>query len=48
MAGKSGGAGKRGRSALTGRFVQQSTVKRSPKTTVNEAAKKGSKPKKSN
>lgn len=32
-------AGKRGRSASTGRFVKQSTVKRSPKTTVNETVK---------
>jgi hypothetical protein len=32
--------GKRGRSAITGRFVKQPTVKRSPKTTVNEATKK--------
>lgn len=39
MAGKSSG-GKRGRSASTGRFVKQSTVKRHPKTTVNEFAKK--------
>lgn len=31
--------GKRGRSASTGRFVKQSTVKRSPKTTVNETVK---------
>lgn len=35
--------GKRGRSAVTGRFVKQSTVKRSPKTTVNETSKKGKK-----
>jgi len=35
-------AGKRGRSAITGRFVKQSTVTRSPKTTVNErSTKKG-------
>jgi hypothetical protein len=33
-------AGKRGRSASTGRFVKQSTVKRHPKTTVNESTKK--------
>jgi len=39
VAGKSSG-GKRGRSAITGRFVKQSTVKRSPKTTVNETTKK--------
>lgn len=32
-------AGKRGRSASTGRFVKQSTVKRNPKTTVNETVK---------
>ncbi len=29
--------GKRGRSAITGRFVRQSTVQRSPRTTVNES-----------
>jgi hypothetical protein len=34
--------GKRGRSASTGRFVKQSTVKRSPKTTVNESVTKSS------
>ena len=42
MAGKkstSGGSGKRGRSAVSGRFVKQSTVKSSPKTTVNESTK---------
>jgi hypothetical protein len=33
-------AGKRGRSAITGRFVKQATVKRSPRTTVNESASK--------
>lgn len=37
-------ANKRGRSAITGRFVKQSTVKRHPKTTVNES--KGGKSKK--
>jgi hypothetical protein len=31
---------KRGRSAKTGRFVKQSTVKRNPSTTVNESAMK--------
>lgn len=36
---KGSSAGKRGRSAVTGRFVKQSTVRRSPKTTVNESAK---------
>ncbi|QWC86417.1 hypothetical protein KLP28_06975 [Nocardioidaceae bacterium] len=36
----SSGGGKRGRSAVSGRFVKQSTVKRSPKTTVNESVKK--------
>ena len=30
--------GKRGRSAITGRFVKQATVKRSPKSTVNESS----------
>jgi hypothetical protein len=29
----------RGRSAITGRFVKQSTVKSHPKTTVNESSK---------
>jgi hypothetical protein len=32
-------AGKRGRSATTGRFVKQSTVVRNPKGTVNETVK---------
>jgi hypothetical protein len=36
----SGSSGHRGRSAITGRFVKQSTVKRSPKTTVNESTGK--------
>ncbi|MEU9671581.1 hypothetical protein AB0E25_39830 [Streptomyces bobili] len=40
----SGSSGKRGRSAIRGRFVKQSTVRRSPSTTVNEAISK--KPKK--
>ena len=35
-----GGSAKRGRSAVTGRFVRQSTVRRSPKTTVNESTGK--------
>jgi hypothetical protein len=42
MAGKkstSSGSGKRGRSAVSGRFVKQSTVKSNPKTTVNESTK---------
>lgn len=34
------GSGKTGRSAITGKFVQQSTVKSHPKTTVNESTKK--------
>jgi hypothetical protein len=38
-------AGKRGRSAITGRFVKQSTVKKNPKTTINESAKKSGKKK---
>ncbi|CAG7602318.1 hypothetical protein BCF74_13333 [Knoellia remsis] len=38
-------AGKRGRSAVTGRFVKQSTVKRHPKTTTNESTGRGSKKK---
>ncbi len=33
-------AGKRGRSASTGKFVKQSTVKRHPKSTVNETVRK--------
>jgi len=37
-------AGKQGRSAITGRFVKESTVKRHPKTSVNES--KGGKRKK--
>jgi len=32
--------GKTGRSAISGRFVKQSTVKSHPKTTVNETTKK--------
>ncbi|MFJ6083213.1 hypothetical protein ACIQI8_17625 [Streptomyces sp. NPDC092369] len=40
----SGSGGKRGRSAITGRFVKQATVRRHPDTTVNEQA--GSKAKK--
>jgi hypothetical protein len=36
-------SGKRGRSAVTGKFVKQSTVKRTPKTTVNETVKKAPK-----
>jgi hypothetical protein len=43
MPGKSGSkssGGKRGRSAVTGRFVKQSTVRRNPKSTVNESTKK--------
>lgn len=39
MASSSGG--KRGRSAISGRFVKQSTVKKNPRTTVNESKKKG-------
>lgn len=35
--------GKRGRSAITGKYVKQSTVKAKPRTTVNEAAKKPTK-----
>lgn len=36
-------AGKRGRSAITGRFVKQSTVKQHPRTTTNETTGKGGK-----
>ncbi|WP_202532511.1 hypothetical protein [Streptomyces sp. SID3212] len=32
--------GGRGRSAITGKFVKQATVKRHPKTTVTESTKK--------
>ncbi|KPH99483.1 hypothetical protein OK006_8430 [Actinobacteria bacterium OK006] len=39
----SGSGGKRGRSAITGRFVKQSTVRRHPSTTVNESASRASK-----
>jgi hypothetical protein len=38
-------SGKRGRSAVTGEFVKQSTVKKNPKTTVNETIKKSTKKK---
>jgi|GEM_PF-2058001 hypothetical protein len=41
MAAKGKTPGKRGRSAITGRFVKQSTVKSKPRTTVNEATKRG-------
>lgn len=37
--------GKRGRSAITGRFVSQSTVKKNPKTTTNESTGQGRKKK---
>lgn len=37
---KSGGSGKTGRSAISGRFVKQSTVRKNPKTTVNESRSK--------
>lgn len=39
MTAKSSG-GKRGRSAITGKFVKPATVARHPKTTVNESTKK--------
>ncbi|MEV7242750.1 hypothetical protein AB0N92_16075 [Streptomyces sp. NPDC093248] len=40
MPGKStDSGGRRGRSAITGRFVKQSTVRRHPATTVNERVK---------
>ena len=35
-----GSSGSRGRSAISGRFVKQSTVKKNPRTTVNESTKK--------
>lgn len=34
---KSSSVGKSGRSAITGRYVKQSTVARNPRTTVNES-----------
>lgn len=37
------GTGKRGRSAISGRFVKQSTVKKNPKATVNESASRKAK-----
>jgi hypothetical protein len=42
MAGKksSSGGGKQGRSAISGRYVKQSTVRKNPKTTVNESRSK--------
>lgn len=43
MAGKSGAkssGGKRGRSAISGRFVKASTVRKNPRTTISEATKK--------
>jgi hypothetical protein len=46
LAGKAKTPGKRGRSAITGKFVKQSTVKSKPRTTVNEAAKRTKKRKK--
>lgn len=33
----SSGSSKTGRSAISGRFVKQSTVKKNPRTTVNES-----------
>lgn len=38
--GKGSSAEKRGRSARTGKFVKQPTVRRHPNTTVNESTKK--------
>jgi hypothetical protein len=40
MPAKKSGGGQRGRSAISGRFVKQSTVRKNPKTTVNESSKK--------
>jgi hypothetical protein len=37
---KSSGGGRTGRSAITGRFVKQSTVRKNPRTTVNESRSK--------
>ena len=36
----SGSSGKRGRSASTGRFIKQSTVRRNPGGTINETVRK--------
>lgn len=36
---KSSGSGKTGRSAISGRYVKQSTVRKNPRTTVNERKK---------
>jgi hypothetical protein len=33
--------GQRGRSAITGRFVKQSTIRRHPDSTVNESTRRG-------
>lgn len=35
--------GKKGRSAITGRYVSQATVKKNPKSAVNESTKGGKK-----
>lgn len=35
--------GKTGRSAISGRYVKQSTVRKNPKTTVNETRKSSKK-----
>jgi len=40
MAPRKKAAGKRVRSAITGRFVKKGTAKRRPKTTVSETVKK--------
>lgn len=40
MAAKKSSSGKTGRSAISGRFVKQSTVRKNPKTTVNESRSK--------
>lgn len=37
MASRKTSTGKTGRSAISGRFVKQSTVTKNPKTTVNES-----------
>lgn len=43
---RSGGPSKRGRSAITGRYVRQTTVRKNPRTTVNESAKRPTRRKK--
>jgi hypothetical protein len=41
VATKSRSGGRRGHNAITGEYVKQSTVKKNPKTTVNEKTAQG-------